>query len=381
MRRRLLTLALSTLLCAAATAEAQVSFGIQAPGVSIGVNLPVYPTLVRVPNYPVYYDPQVNANYFFYDGLFWVYSGDTWYSSTWYDGPWQPVAPDYVPYFVLRIPVRYYREPPPYFHGWSSDAPPRWGEHWGHDWESHRAGWDQWNRNSVPAPAPLPVYQKQYSGDRYPHAQQQQQALRTQNYHYQPHEQVTRQAFQQQAKPAPSQAAAPARVTTPPATHPAPVTHTAQPRQRQPENTAATHVPSPTAEPARSAQAEHAQPQPHQQAAQQRPARAPQVAHQPEPAQSQMGRTAQANKAAEHAQQQHAQKAPPPEREAQVAHAPAGNPPNRAAPPAHPAQAQAKAAPKENHPAKDNGQARQEHEEKASPQQQGNADRKNEQHG
>ncbi|HEY7903521.1 MAG TPA: hypothetical protein VIH36_08720 [Casimicrobiaceae bacterium] len=377
MRRRLLTLALSTLLCASAAAEAQVSFGIQAPGVSIGVNLPVYPTLVRVPNYPVYYDPQVSANYFFYDGLFWVYSGDTWYSSTWYDGPWQPVAPDYVPYFVLRIPVRYYREPPPYFHGWSSDAPPHWGEHWGHDWESHRAGWDQWNRNSVPAPAPLPVYQKQYSGDRYPHAPAQQQALRTQNYHYQPRETVTRQAFQQQGKPAPSQAAAPAHAATPAAPH-AP-THTAQPRQRQPETTAATRAPSPNVE---SAQVEHTKPQPHQQAAQQRPPRAAQVAHQPEPAQSQVGRTAQASKATEHAPpQQHAQKAPPPAREAQAAHETAGAPQNRAAAPAHPAQTQAKAAPKESHPAQGNGQARQEHEEKASPQQQGNVDKTNEQHG
>jgi len=60
----------------------QVSVGIALPGVSIGINVPVYPELVRVPGYPVYYAPQLGANFFFYDGMYWVYQGDDWYASS-----------------------------------------------------------------------------------------------------------------------------------------------------------------------------------------------------------------------------------------------------------------------------------------------------------
>jgi len=76
------------------SAIAQVSIGIGLPGVSIGINLPVYPELVPVPGYPVYYAPRLNSNYFFYDGLYWVYQGDSWYASEWYNGPWALVAPE-----------------------------------------------------------------------------------------------------------------------------------------------------------------------------------------------------------------------------------------------------------------------------------------------
>jgi hypothetical protein len=189
------------------SAIAQVSIGIGFPGVSIGINLPLFPELVQVPDYPVYYAPRLNSNYFFYDGMYWVYQGDNWYASSWYNGPWGLVGPEVVPLFVLRIPVRYYRDPPGYFRGWRSDAPPRWGEHWGNQWEQRRSGWDRWNRRSAPAPAPLPVYQRQYSGDRYPRVEQQ-QALHSQNYRYQPRDAVVRQHYQEQAvqrAPAPSQ--------------------------------------------------------------------------------------------------------------------------------------------------------------------------------
>jgi hypothetical protein len=96
----------------------------------------------------------------------------------------------------LRVPVRYYRQPPGYFGGWSPEAPPRWGEHWGRNWEQRRSGWDRWDRASAPAPAPLPTYQREYSGARYPRADQQ-PALQNQNYHYQPREAAVRQQFQQ----------------------------------------------------------------------------------------------------------------------------------------------------------------------------------------
>jgi hypothetical protein len=97
--------------------------------------------------------------------------------------------------------VRYYRAPPPYFRAWRPDAPPRWGEHWGKDWERHRSGWDRWNRNAVPAPAPLSVYQRRYSGDRYPRQVEQQQDLHSQNYRYQPRDPVVRQHYQERSPP------------------------------------------------------------------------------------------------------------------------------------------------------------------------------------
>ena len=80
------------LLCSVTTASAQVSVGIGLPGVNIGINLPLLPELVPVPGYPVYYAPQVNANYFFYDGMYWVFQNDNWYASSWYNGPWGLVA-------------------------------------------------------------------------------------------------------------------------------------------------------------------------------------------------------------------------------------------------------------------------------------------------
>ena len=196
------------LLCSVTSAAAQVSVGIRLPNVSIGINLPLYPELVPVPGYPVYYAPRLNANYFFYDGLYWVYQNDIWYTSSWYNGPWWFVEPEYVPVFILRIPVRYYRQPPVYFRGWHSNAPPRWGQHWGRDWEQRRSGWDRWQRDAAPVRAPLPVYQRQYSRDRYPKQVEQQQRLHSEQYRYQPRDTIVRERFQprlEQRAPTPAQ--------------------------------------------------------------------------------------------------------------------------------------------------------------------------------
>jgi hypothetical protein len=187
---RHLFIALALLAGPLAPADAQVSFGID-----IGVHVAAYPELVLVPGYPVYYDPRASTNYFYYDGLYWVYQSDSWYASSWYDGPWQAVGPESVPLFVLRVPVRYYRHPPVYFRGWSADAPPRWGEHWGRGWERRRGGWDRWDRRAAPRPAPLPVYQRQYSGDHYPRAAEQQHAIRAEKFRYRPREPVARQQY------------------------------------------------------------------------------------------------------------------------------------------------------------------------------------------
>jgi hypothetical protein len=176
-------------------AAAQLSFGFSSGGVTIGVNVPVYPRLVAVPGYPVYYAPDVGTNYFFYDGLYWVFQDGEWYESSWYNGPWELVPPDSVPLYVLRVPVRYYRHPPGFFRGWASNAPPRWDEHWGRDWTEHHRDWNQWDRKRVPARAPLPTYQRQYTGDRYPRNAEQ-AAQHDRSYRYQPRDSVVREHWQ-----------------------------------------------------------------------------------------------------------------------------------------------------------------------------------------
>ena len=77
------------------------------------------------------------------------------------------------------------------------DAPPRWGEHWGDDWNRRHSGWDQWDRRAVPPRAPLPTYQRQYSGKAYPR-QEQQAVLQNQKYKYQPRDAVVQQHYQAQ---------------------------------------------------------------------------------------------------------------------------------------------------------------------------------------
>ena len=201
-------------LAAFALALGTMTSSIAQVNVSIGINVPVYPQLVRVPGYPVYYAPQLDSNYFFYDGMYWVYSDDNWYASTWYNGPWELIAPDFVPLFILRVPVRYYRRAPVYFRDWRRDAPPRWGDHWGNTWYTRHRGWDSWNRSAVPAPAPLPVYQRQYSGNRYPRAEQQ-VTLQTRNYRYSPRDATVRRQYETRQAALPAGAAPPATTRTP----------------------------------------------------------------------------------------------------------------------------------------------------------------------
>ena len=202
---RIKALPLCLLFAVCAPLGAQLSVGVDLPGVSIGINLGGYPELQPIPGYPVYYAPQADANLFFYDGLYWAYSQDGWYSSEWYNGPWQSLDVEVVPVFLLRVPVRYYRQPPMYFRAWRDDAPPRWGERWGHDWERRHRDWDHWDRQAAPRLAPLPLYQRDYGGDRYPHREAQRE-LRSRHYDYQPREEVARHIYQR-----PAQVSAPSR--------------------------------------------------------------------------------------------------------------------------------------------------------------------------
>lgn len=201
MTMRMLLMVLWLLLAGVTPATASVQ-------VSIGINLPVYPQLVRVPGYPVYYAPRVAGNFFFYDGLYWVFYGEDWYVSSWYNGPWTLVAPMAVPVFILRIPVRYYRDPPIYFRSWRREAPPRWHEHWGDDWAEHRRDWNRWDRRAAPPPAPLPIYQRRYSGDRYPRDIREQRDLSGQHYRYRPRDAAAREFLPQ---PTPPRTRGPAR--------------------------------------------------------------------------------------------------------------------------------------------------------------------------
>jgi hypothetical protein len=227
---------LGMLLCLAnsATAGVNVGIGIGLTNISIGINLPLFPELVPVPGYPVYYAPGVEGNYFFYDGMYWVYQNDNWYASSWYNGPWGFVNPSVVPLFVLRVPVSYYRQPPVYFSNWAPDRAPRWGDHWGRSWEQRRSGWDRWNRSAAPQRAPLPAYQRQYAGDRYPRLEQ--QKMLRQQYRYQPRDKVVRQHLQQveQRSPAGQEERGDRRQTNSPQDRQHPATRqTGHPQERQ----------------------------------------------------------------------------------------------------------------------------------------------------
>lgn len=189
-------------LAVAAPASAQLSFGFSSGGVHLGINIPVYPNLVAIPGYPVYYAPNLNQNYFFYDGYYWLFYEDNWYESQWYNGPWTLVPPDYVPLYVLRVPVRYYHHRPAYFRGWALNEPPRWEQHYGYAWAEKHRDWNRWDRHYVPQRAPLPTYQRQYSGNRYPNAERQ-RVEHDRNYRYQPRDEAVRQYREQ--RPAPQQ--------------------------------------------------------------------------------------------------------------------------------------------------------------------------------
>lgn len=74
---------------------------------------------------------------------------------------------DYVPVFIVRIPVHYYLRPPAYFRAWHRYQPPRWGERRGRDWKSRHP---DWHRQAVaePPPASRPDYQRCFRGRDYP---------------------------------------------------------------------------------------------------------------------------------------------------------------------------------------------------------------------
>ncbi len=147
MRTTLVALSLLAASIAPTQAQARghldVGVSVRLPSVSIGLALPNGPAMAQVPGHAVFYAPGFAGNYFYADGLYWVLRADRWYSSAWYDGPWDLVDPLYVPASVLRVPVRYYGRPPAWFAGWHLDRSPRWGDHWGRGWHERRHGWER----------------------------------------------------------------------------------------------------------------------------------------------------------------------------------------------------------------------------------------------
>jgi hypothetical protein len=182
--------------------------------------------------------------------------------------------PLYVPVYLLRVPVHYYRQPPPYFTRWRVDAPPRWDQHWGREWQQTRRGWDHWDRHAAPAPAPLPTYQRRYPQSRYPQEPTRQQAIRTENFNYQPREPVSRQAYQlpdrsppqRQVRPAQQVETRPAhaqasRALPPQQPGPQPLAQQPTRPQDRPHGTHPSHAPSRQAAPQdRGQPLDHAEP-------------------------------------------------------------------------------------------------------------------------
>src|SRR5437764_13812028 len=111
MRPTSIVIALAAGLLAAPARGADVHIGINIgvppPPPPIVVETP--PPLVVVPRTPVYYAPGVPYNFFYYDGLYYVFHAGYWFSATTSRGPW--VYARRVPRPVRAVPVRYHTVP------------------------------------------------------------------------------------------------------------------------------------------------------------------------------------------------------------------------------------------------------------------------------
>jgi hypothetical protein len=108
--------------------------------VDIGIRLPSPPRLVIIPDTPVYYAPDVSANYFRYGKQYWVFKDDQWYVARQPRGPWSLVERERVPTPILRVPVRYYRAAPAEWHDHAPHHPPRWEPQYGQKWDEQHSG-------------------------------------------------------------------------------------------------------------------------------------------------------------------------------------------------------------------------------------------------
>jgi hypothetical protein len=180
------SIATSMLLYAAVPAHAQVSVGIQSHGVSIGFNVSAYPRMVAIPGYPVYYDPRMSSNYFFYDGLYWVVPGQQLVFERlvrW------PVGPDRAAVCARVRAARsgsLLRPAASLFCRLERGCCPALGEYWGNDWQQQRSGWDSLGSSIRLSSRAVAGLSAQYSGSRYPRAVDQQYSIQATNYRYHP---------------------------------------------------------------------------------------------------------------------------------------------------------------------------------------------------
>lgn len=74
------------------------------------VVFPAEPRLVLIPEFEIYYAPEVEEDIFFVGGVWWIQSGGFWYSSRHYNGPWVYAVPERVPPRLLKAPPGYFKQ-------------------------------------------------------------------------------------------------------------------------------------------------------------------------------------------------------------------------------------------------------------------------------
>src|SRR5687768_16332556 len=89
-----------------------VGVGRATAGLNIDFNLITQPQLAIVPGTPVAYAPAVPANYFFYNGQYYLFADGGWFVAGGYNGPWLALSPAHVPAALFTVPVNYYRAAP-----------------------------------------------------------------------------------------------------------------------------------------------------------------------------------------------------------------------------------------------------------------------------
>lgn len=80
--------------------------------VSVNIGIPAVvvaepPEMILVPNSQVYFAPSVQAELFFYRGIWYTRSGHRWYRGRSYRGPWAVASPRTVPGAFGRLPGNY----------------------------------------------------------------------------------------------------------------------------------------------------------------------------------------------------------------------------------------------------------------------------------
>ena len=162
-------LALGLVIGSVTPATAQVSIGIGLPGVSIGINLPVYPQLVRGAGLPGLLRAASEFELLLLRRHVLGLPGDNWYASSWYNGPWGLVArrPCRCSSCASRCATTGARRRT------STDGGPTRRRVGASTGATTGSSIEADGTSGIATPrrrrAPLPTYQRQYSGNRYPH--------------------------------------------------------------------------------------------------------------------------------------------------------------------------------------------------------------------